>query len=294
MPIPKIKNTTGGLAIWKTVIDLIVAQPIVLIPFCILAGIESIALFLLACAPHFPVSIVLAPPIKSIWGEIYLHYPFIYELLPRVFYYSNMVFGVVVGSLTSGMAVYMVYLLRKKEKVELKETFLTVFKRYISLFILAFILFSLVHFLMKQPGIILFKYFRAGRHARLLFLGPKFWFNVFLPVAGFLMAVILQALFVYTIPYIVIKGKKFLSALISGLALFVRMPLKTLLVVTVPMFLYIPMTMLRINMALLADKFSPEVIVLVLFLGILVATILVDTLVTLATTLLFIEATDEA
>ncbi len=292
MPFPKIKKTSGVLSIWKTVIDLILSEPKVLIPFAIFAGVEVITLYLLASSSHFPVNIVLGPPIRRIWGEIYLHYPFIYELLPRIFYYANMVVSVVVGSVTSGMAVYMVFLFKKKEKPALRPVFFTVLKRYASLFILTVILFSAVHFLMKQPAFILVKYFRA-RHVKLLFLGPKFWFNVFLPVLNFILAVVLQGLFVYSIPYVVIKGKKFLSALISGMGLFFRMALKTLLVVIVPMCLYIPMTMLRSHLGFLADKFAPESIVVVLFLGILVGTIIVDCLITIATTLLFIEATHE-
>jgi len=59
------------------------------------------------------------------------------------------------------------------------------------------------------------------------------------------------------------------------------------------MFLYIPVTILRGNTAILAEKFGPEIICVSLFLGILVGTVIVDALVTLVTTLLFIEATDE-
>ena len=291
MSITGGKKTGGILGIWKAVIDFTLSEPRILLPFVILAALETILLWVLSCSPHFPFNYVLAPPVSRIWGPQFLHYPYIYDLLPRLFYYANMVVSVLVGSLISGMAVNMIFLSDKHKKVDLKETFFFVSKRYVSLVMLAAVLYITVHFIMKQPPIFLLKYFRGG-HAKLLFLGPQFWFNVFYPVLSFLLAVFLQGLFVYSFPFVVIKGKKFLIALFLGMRLFFRSWLKTLIVVTIPMLLYIPVTMLRDNIGMLADKFAPEVVMVVLFVGIVVGTIIVDALVTIVTTLLFIEATD--
>jgi hypothetical protein len=291
MSLLKIKKTSGTIAIWKSVIDLIISGPVVLVPFCLLAVVETITLYILACSPHFPVNIILAPPIRNIWGQIYLHYPFIYELLPRMFYYAKLVLGVLIGSITSGMAVLIVFHLKNKEAVDLKKVFSSVLKRYVSLFILTLLLYASAHYLMHQPSVLLLKYFRV--HRKLLFLGPMFWFNMVLPVGGYLMTIVFQALFVYAVPYIVLKGKKFLAALVSGIGLFFKLALKTLLVIIVPMLLFIPITMMKDHMAFLADRFGPEAIGVILFIGVLVGTIVVDALVTVATTLFFIEATHE-
>jgi len=202
-----------------------------------------------------------------------------------------MVLGIFVGSLTTGVAVLMVARYRAKDPVELKEAFLIVLKRYLTLAILSAILYISVHFIMKQPQLILINYFRA--HQKLLFIGPKFWFTVFLPVITFILAVLLQGLFVYSIPYVVLKGKKFLWALLSGFRLFFKNFLRTTLVVIVPMFLYIPVTILRGNINLLADKFSPEIVVVVMLFGIAVGTFIVDCLVTVAATEIFLEVADE-
>jgi hypothetical protein len=126
-----------------------------------------------------------------------------------------------------------------------------------------------------------------------LFVGPKLWITVALPVINFILAVLLQAVFVYTIPYIVLKGRKFLGALVGGIVLFFRRAISTLVVVALPMLLYVPVTMLRNGIPVIADKMGPESVVGVLLVGILVGTVLADALVTIATTLLFIEATDE-
>lgn len=84
-----------------------------------------------------------------------------------------------------------------------------------------------------------------------------------------------------------------MAALWSGLRIFFKTMARTLFAVLVPMILYIPVTMLRSNMGVLADKFAPESVVVVLFIGILVGTVIVDGLVTVATTLIFLEVDHE-
>lgn len=147
----KLAVAQGALGIWRRVFDLIVSEPKILIPFAALAAVETLMLWFLASSPHFPLSIILAPPIKSIWGPVYLHYPYIYELLPKVFYYAKIVVGVFVGSVTSGMAVLAIARASSKEAVDIKKLFFDVGKRYLTLFILAIILFTSAHFVMKQP-----------------------------------------------------------------------------------------------------------------------------------------------
>jgi hypothetical protein len=292
MALLKIKKAKGAISIWRDVIGLIISNPVILLPFVVLAAFESLSLYILASSPHFPVNVVLAPPIRSIWGAVYLHYPYIYEILPRMFYYAKIAVGVVIGSLTSGAAVLLVYVIKKKLKFDLKSVSLSVLKRYISLFILSVIFFSFAHFLIRQPFTLLLHYFRTG-HRELLFLGPKFWLNLALPAISFILTVVIQCLFVYSFPYVVIKEKKFLTALVSGIGLFLRLAVKTALVVIVPMILYIPISMLQSHFGVLVDQFGPESIGVVLFLSIIAGTVIVDALITIATTLIFIEGTDE-
>lgn len=234
----------------------------------------------------------MAPLIRNIWGGIYLHYPYIYELLPRLFYFAKIIIGIFVGSITVGMAIQGTVCARKKERIKLKTLFSSVKSHYISLFLLSLILFLIAHFAMKQPSILLVKYFRAG-HPKLLFLDQRHWFSIIIPIFHFVLAVLLQAALVYTIPYVVLKRKKFATALVKGIGLFFKTAAKTLRTVAIPMCLFIPISALRSQFPVLADKFSPEIIGLILFLGILTGTLAADALITVATTLLFMEATDE-
>lgn len=292
MPFLKLKMPVRFFALWRSVINLLISEPKILVPFLCLGIIETLALFTLASSPHFPVNILLAPPVRRIWGETYLHYPYIYELLPRMFYFAKIVIGIFIGVVTTAMAVSMVASGRAKKKVCVKEAFFAVLPRYVSLFILAVILYGSVHFIMKQPPLLLAKYFRTGATS-LLSVGPKAWFDVVLPFLNFLLAIALQGLFVYAIPFIVLKGRKFIPALLLGIVFFFKKFFKTLAIIVVPMILYIPVTMVRSNMAFVSDKLGPEAVIAVILAGIIVGTVVVDALVTAATTLFFLEASDE-
>ncbi len=294
MPLSSLKKTAsirGIVGIWRKAVDLLLSDPRILIPFLVLAAAETLALWLLSVSPHFPFNYVLAPPIKSIWGAVYLHYPYIYVLLPKVYYYGKLAADILVGALTGATAVYLVARLQHREKVRIGSAFRAVLKHYVSLFLLSLVLYVGVHFLMKEPTLLLLKYFRG--HAKLLFLPARFWLTMFVPAVNFVLAVMVQGFFIYAIPYIVLKEKKFLAAFLAGARLFLRNFGRTLLLVAVPMCLYIPISMLRSNLPFLQDKFSPEIAVPVLFSGVVIGTFLVDSLVTVATTLLFLEKADE-
>lgn len=290
-PAERIKGKRiNVVAVARAAVNLLVSHPRVLVPFAVLALVEIAQLFILANSPHFPLNRVMAPPIQRIWGGVFLHYPYIYELLPRLFYYAKMAAGVLIGGVTTATACVMVLQVQKGKRPLLKAAFRESLARYVSLFLLMVLLYTAVHFAMKQPQILLALAFRGK--AKLLFIGPRLWFEVILPSALFLMAVVLQGLFVYSIPCIIIKGKKFLPALWGGIVFFFKNAARTIVLVGVPMVLYVPVTIVRSNINVLADKFGPESIVTVLLVSVLVSVLVVDALVTVATALYFIEATD--
>jgi len=69
MPLQRIKKTSRISSIFKDVIELLLSQPKVLIPFVVLAVVETVVLWILASSPHFPVNFVMARPIARIWGR---------------------------------------------------------------------------------------------------------------------------------------------------------------------------------------------------------------------------------
>lgn len=209
-----------------------------------------------------------------------------------MFYWAKIVIGILVGPITTAMAILYIYSLVSKKTPNLKNTFLSSLKSYISIFLLALLVYLSAHFIVKYPPILIIKYFRAG-HTKLLFLGPGVWLKVIVPLVRFVITLLLQCLFVYSFPFVVLKGKKFIPAFLSGIKLFIKLFVSTLALAGLPMVLYIPNILLRSNLGFLSDKFSPEVTVGVLFFGIIMGTMIVDLIITISTTILFLEVADE-
>ena len=64
-------------------------NPAVYLPFLIFALIELTALIVLFLAPRSPANVLLGPPIRRLYGEQFLHYPYDLTLLPKLYYYAQ-------------------------------------------------------------------------------------------------------------------------------------------------------------------------------------------------------------
>ena len=198
-----------------------------------------------------------------------------------------MVLTVLIGSLFTGMAVAIVSDIHDKKKVSLKAAFNTAIKRYLYLFIVVLLITVLFYFFSNLIPDAISKYFKAG-NARLLFLGPKAWFQVILLAINFALAIFIQSLFIYAIPLIIIEKEKVVRAIAKSILLFKNLCGKTLILVGLPMLLYIPFTVLLQNSTFLVNNLFPESILIILFLSIAINSLIIDLLVTVSTTYLFI------
>ena len=77
-------------------------------PFIIILFINSLILEILYFSPRYPLSIFFSPIISRIWGEQYLHYPMNLMLLPKLFYYVQMVVSLFLSSFLIVLVVDMV------------------------------------------------------------------------------------------------------------------------------------------------------------------------------------------
>jgi hypothetical protein len=251
-------------------------NPKIYLPFAIFALIEFMALMLIYLSPRVPLRALLGPPISAIWGEKFLHYPVNFLLLSKLAYYSRMFLSVVFSSLLTGLAVAMTY----------KKPLSSVYKKYVSLFLIVLIMTAIVFFGVKVITSSLLKYFYAG-NSKFLFLGPDMWFGPILTVLNFVVAIFVQALFTYAIPILIAGDQKLFKAILQSFVVFKRYFLVSLFLAGLPMLFYIPVVFLYSNTALLIDKFFPEVILLVAILSVIVNSLVIDPLVTISTALLY-------
>lgn len=249
-------------------------NPAILLPFIIFVIFEAISLCFIYLAPRQPLRVVLGPPIRAFWGEQFLHYPANFLLFPKLTYLAKLGLTVALGSLFTGIAVAMVGDTYRKKEINLLRAFKAAGKKYISLFGVVLIL----------AGIL----FIAGK---LITIGRISTAPVLVGV-HFLTSVFIQAGFIYAIPLVMLKEEKLTKSIIGSLILFKRLFFRTLVLVGLPMCLLIPITVLGHNTPFLINRFFPEVILLVSFLDIIVSSLLIDPLVSVSATMLYL-ATDE-
>ncbi len=284
---PQKTNTPAISRVYKNTTDYLKNNPIVFLPFIIFALFESLFLTLIFLAPRLPFKLVLGPPIRVFWGERFLHYPANFLLLPKLNSFAKMGLAIVIGSLLSGMAIAIISDIYHKRRVKLSASFLIALKRYASLFIIVFIITVLFYYLTRLATFTLASYFISG-HTRLLFFGPGTWMGPVLLFINFLIAVLIQAPFIYSIPILIIEEEKLGKAIAKSFAMFREFFALTLMLVGLPMFIYLPLFILQINTAFLIKGVFPESVLLVLFSGIVMSSLIIDPLITVSTTLFYL------
>lgn len=254
-------------------------NPIILAPFAIYAILELIGLLVVYSIPRYPLTVIFGPIIRTLWGEMFLHYPSNFLLLPKLASLLRMVTSVTVGSLLTGIAIAILYKKSPKDAV----------KKYVSLFLITFIIAALFYCGVKIITIILLKYFFSG-HTRLLFIKSNIWFGPILLIINMLMALFIQSAFVYTIPALFSKENKFISAIFESLKFFKKHFGLTLILVGLPMLIYLPITILNHNTGFLIRKLFPEFILLIAFLNLIINSLIIDPLITISTALFYYES----
>lgn len=279
--IPLIKKA------YRTTIKSLKNNPALFLPFIIFAILEVIALIIIYLTPRMPLRLILGPVIRTFWGERFLHYPVNFLLLPKLASLSRMALAVIFSSLLTGMAVALISAVYQKKHIKLKEAFKLALKKYVSLFIIVLIFTLLFYFLAKLAGVVLFRYFIAG-HSRLLFLKASLWLGPILLSINFMLALLIQSAFIYAIPIVMIEKQKLSKAIIGSFILFKKLFIPTLILVGLPMFVYIPIIVLSYKTAFLIDKVFPELVLWISFLGIIISSLVIDTIVTISTTFLYL------
>ena len=277
-PLKKVYNTT--LSSLKN-------SPTIFVPFIILTIVELIALVIVYLAPRMPLKLIFGPPIRTFWGERFLHYPANFLLLPKLITIARMGLIVFIGSLLSGMAIAIVLDIYKKGQVKLGKSFNLAFKNYISLFAVVFVTTASFYYLLKFINIGLLNYFFAG-HRKLLFISSDIWLGPLLLIITFCLALLIQAVFVYALPAIIIGKEKLVRSIVTSFKLFKKMFAKTIILVGLPMLIYVPIIVLNYRTAFLIRNVSPESVLLVSGLGIIISSLIIDPLITVSTTTLYL------
>ena len=273
--------------------ELIFSSPIVLLPFCIVAGCGFLALVILYFAPHSPLDKIFSPIISEFWGTQPLHYPHYYILLIKLISHAETAIAVIVGSLTTAMAVFLVSKYDKSEKLNMKQAFRLCIRKYIILVIAVALFIFLSRNIIKVPFWLLSKYFAAGRTS-LLWISSKVWMRYILLLLNFVVVALGQGIFIFVIPYVIIKKRGLIRAVAGSVSLCMRKLLLVFPLIFLPLLIYVPFIIIKNNTSFLLNRMYPEsLIVPLLVLSIIVTSVIIDAFITISSTILFLQVTDE-
>jgi len=263
--------------VWHESWKFIRKQPVVFVPFLISGALSLLALYILFLAPQRPVAYLLAPPIRAIAGDKFLHYPYNFVLLPNLFRLADLGISAFIGMLMSAVTVGMVSDIYSGRRPSFLINIIVGLKRYFALIIVWFVSFGCIALAMKfLPGLF-------NLQAR---LGKSIFITVSLGISVFI-----QLCFIYMLPLLIIARKKLIPAFFENLKMLGLRLIPTIFLVVIPTLFYVPILILKSYASLFARTNFPESVLIVLGVGVVV-TLLVDFWITLSITLVFLRNKD--
>ncbi len=264
----------SAIKAWKDTLRILSQSRNILLPFIIVGLVDIILLFIIYLAPQPPLSVILGPPIRVFWGERFLHYPLNLFLIPRLFDVAHTISTALTGVLMTGAAVRMLEDVHGGLRPDLGRGLTKSLRVYLNIFVIWLVMFGLVSAVFKLLPVI-FK--------------PKQGMASFLVLgAGFPISILIQTIFIYAIPAVVIEEKKIWPAIKRSASFCFGAFLPTLILVGLPTITYLPILILKGKLSLMASKILPEAILFFVGLGIIISVIM-DCLVTSSTAVFFLN-----
>ena len=260
--------------IWGETFSLLTKHPKIIFPLVITAILNAGSVYLMYLAPQRPVYFLLGPPVRRFFGERFLHYPLNFFILPKLCNYAEIFISAFFGMLMTAVTIGMIADVLKKERPSFLVNFITGIKRYFSLFIVWVITFGFV--------IVVTKFLPVWLKAQ-----GEIKKTAFISIY-FLSAVFVQVLFIYAVPSLIIKKKKLFPALKENFVVLSKKFIPTIILAMLPAIFYIPVIIAKTNIVFLAKKLFPEIVLVILGISVAVS-FLIDMIVTVSTTVLFLE-----
>jgi hypothetical protein len=285
---------TSLTTIYHQAFQALKAQKKLLLPFVIFAVIEAAVLTLIYLAPRAPFNAVFGPPIKTFRGEMYLHYPVNFLLIPELASLSRSILTVLIGSLLAGAAALMIAQVYQKKAAAFSSAIAESAKKYFQLFIIILSTAVILHYAYKGIARVIASYFAAG-HKQLLGYPYSVWRGPITIIISIFILLIVQACIVYAVPFLMIGKQKLFKSIWRSVLVFGKNIWQTLLIVTLPFLFFIPVIILQYKTAYLIDNVFPEFVLIVAYLSILLSSLVIDLFVTMGATLYYlnIRKTDE-
>lgn len=270
------------IALLRAAVETIFSNPLIFYPFTLIAFIQLLILELLYFSPQFPLSVFFAPIIKTLWGEAFLHYPFNFLLLPKLFQYAQNFVFIFISSFLIGMAVSIIATINMEKKAKAGVAFKQVFPAYVHIFLSSLIMFSIFYGFSFLYELLLLRAARIQSQQGVFYILKKLIIES-APYVNLLITVFVTTLFAFVIPIIIIERRKIFSALILNFRHLCKSFIFIFAVVLIPTLLYLPVLLLRSNFSLETGGNQEIGILLIVFS--IVIMVIIDAVVYTAVTL---------
>ncbi len=264
--------------VYHQIIQVLKSQLKLLMPFGIFAAVESIVLTFVYLAPRVPFRAVLGPPIRAFKGEVYLHYPANFLIIPEVSSFMRNVLTVILGSLLAGTAALMIRQAFWKKAVVFTSSVVEASRKYFQLAAIILIFAVIMQYAYKGVGLAVMK-----------FVPQVQWKGPVTIVLSVLALLIVQAFFNYAIAFLMLGNEKLFKAIWSSFVFFGKNIWQTLLIVTLPFLFYVPIIILQYKTAYLIDNVFPEIVLIIAYIGVIISSLIVDLLVTMSSILYYLN-----
>lgn len=267
------------VSVFQTLVRLVREKTFLIIPFIVLAVCNFCALILIYLGPRYPLSKFFAPPVRKIWGDQFLHYPQNFSLLPKLYNYAHTFISFTIGlCVTAILIILIAHVLENKKKKKLKIS--TVFVRFATKYVPMLIFFAVFYGFNKMLFSLMGK--------MLLALLADSDVLVYCHLVGnFLLSLILQMLFAFVFPAILLSGGGLFSAIKENFSLVFKNMKEVFIIVLIPSLLYLLVIINMLLMPQLMARFEPEIMLGSLSFNIIM-TVMIDFLITGATTILYL------
>ena len=264
--------------VYHQIIQVLKSQLKLLMPFGIFAAVESIVLTFVYLAPRVPFRAVLGPPIRAFKGEVYLHYPANFLIIPEVSSFMRNVLTVILGSLLAGTAALMIRQAFWKKAVVFTSSVVEASRKYFQLAAIILIFAVIMQYAYKGVGLAVMK-----------FVPQVQWKGPVTIVLSVLALLIVQAFFNYAIAFLMLGNEKLFKAIWSSFVFFGKNIWQTLLIVTLPFLFYVPIIILQYKTAYLIDNVFPEIVLIIAYIGVIISSLITDLLVTMSSILYYLN-----
>ncbi|MFH1359976.1 MAG: hypothetical protein ABIJ41_02945 [Candidatus Omnitrophota bacterium] len=270
----------------------IMRHPLILYPLCISVFIQLLILEILYFAPRWPLSLFFGPIIRRLYNEAYLHYPFNFQLVPKLFFYAQIPLYFLITAYLSAMTVSMIASIRNEKTISLRSAFRKTRSSYIHIVIAAILTFLTIFPLLKGYELIFERALRIKSETGVFFIMRSIvvygrpYFNL-------LIDVIVTTLYIFVIPAIVIDKLKIHRAFTENFKILSRSFFFMLGIVLIPGLIYVPVLMLRSIIGTSALSLTmPGLAGLIIALSVF-AKLLIEALVLTATTTYYLMAKEK-